>query len=206
MSIARISLFAMPAFAAAAFVGAADAKTVTYDLDSVEVNALSSDPGLVIEHDVRPLPSPFDLEDCESYTFKLFDIWTDENSVEGADKNVSPISVTLNFATPFSSGTVNGTTQGVSTGLFGSIQYGKVIWSGPVTVVLDDVVYMICLSNEIFNKGIFWGTNEGECYGATVYATIKQVSSSTNVVPTPAAAGAGLAMLAAGLFRRRNHA
>jgi MYXO-CTERM domain-containing protein len=154
------------------------------------------------------MPSPFTLEDGESMTFKAFDIWTNETSLNDDDYCEQPISATFNFSAPLSSGTVTGETDGKSDYFLFIFKYEKGVleWDCPTVVDLGCVVYEIALSDAKFNKGL-WGLSEGECYGATIYATVKQISSGDCVVaPTPTAAAAGLAMLGGLVFRRRRAA
>ena len=67
----------------------------------------------------------------------------------------------------------------------GLSEWGQVTWNGPVTVSLPgDRVFDITLSDETFNWG-FGGLNEGMMCGATISATITQVSSFTPDVGRP---------------------
>jgi MYXO-CTERM domain-containing protein len=201
--------FAFASAVALALGGAGSAHamsmSVDYVLDSVDLSYNATDPGLVVHVHQHSLPPMFTLEDGQSHTFKLFDIWTHESWVNNDDKIAKPISATLNFSSPASSGTVEGSTVGEShSAFFGLLnwQYGKLTWDGPTTVDLGNIVYQITLSDAKFNKG-FWGLDSGWCDGATVYATVSQVSS---VIPTPTAALAGLAMIAGFAARRRRAA
>jgi hypothetical protein len=57
-------------------------------------------------------------------------------------------------------------------------------WNAPVsTFTLGDRVFCVSLNDAIFNLGLF-GLSEGECYGATVKAKVKQISSTSPVPDT----------------------
>lgn len=189
------------------FSAVAEAKPVTYVLDSIDLNYNAYGSGLKIKTDTHSAPSPFTLDDGQSKTFKAFDIWTNESSLEWDDYCEQPISATFNFSSPLSSGTVTGETDGKSGYIFiFKYEKGVVQWDCPTVVDLGCVVYEIALSDAYFNKG-FGNLNAGECYGATIFATVKQISSGDcSVVPTPTAAAAGLAMLGGMVFRRRRAA
>jgi hypothetical protein len=58
----------------------------------------------------------------------------------------------------------------------GLSQWGTLTWNGPVTVAVADRTFQISLSNTDFNYG-FGGFNEGMMCGATVTATITQLTS-----------------------------
>jgi hypothetical protein len=151
-----------------------------YELSGGSVTANSSEPGLVINTSVLPsvAGTSFTLDDGNSSTFAFFDIWTDETSINPDDKLGYAISATLNFVDPLTGATVNGVTIG---GAFmqGLSQWGQVTWNGPVMVnIPGDRAFNITLSDETFNWG-FGGLNEGMMCGATVSATITQVSSTT---------------------------
>lgn len=184
----------------------AEAKSVTYVLDDINVSHHTAGNGLLISVDERPLPGAFTLDDGECFSFKAFDIWTDETDVaQGEDTVAKAINATFEFSSPLSTATVGGETDGIRIPILwfsGAIQYGAVSWAGPAIVDLGDVVYKITLGDAIFNKGLF-GLSEGECYGATITAKVEQISSTeSTVVPTPSAALAGLAMMGGMIFRR----
>ncbi|MES1956572.1 hypothetical protein, partial [Salinisphaera hydrothermalis] len=96
---------------------AANATMIT---SSYTVDANSSDPGLVIQtQDHSANPFSYDLNTGQSVTFGLFDIWTNENSLDthwlacGADCDPLPISVEFGFTSPANGqGTINGETYG----------------------------------------------------------------------------------------------
>jgi hypothetical protein len=178
----KIRNFAVPALSLlllfAAFVPGAFAVPKYYELDNGSVSAASSDPGLIINTMVKPtVPGTgFTLNDGGSFTFNFFDIWTDETTINKDDLVPCAISATINFVDPLTGATINGITVGGSW-FKGLSQWGEVTWNGPVTVSLPgDRVFNITLSNEDFNFG-FGGLNEGMMCGATVEATINQISS-----------------------------
>lgn len=188
---------------AAAFQGLM-AVPLGYDIGGASsVTANTADPGLVIGTSLNAGLSAvaFTLDDGQSSSFAFFNIWTDESSVNsGEDTTAKPISAYLDFAVPMpnSGTTVDGETYGVRTGFLGNIQYGQLVWDGPVIVTASDREFVITLSDETFNYGELWGTG---CKGATVQATVTQRSSS---VPETSATLSllGLGMLAVAGFRR----
>ena len=152
-----------------------------YEIAGATVNGNLLDPGLVINTAVSPTlaGTNFTLNDGGSTTFSLFDIWTDETTINPDDFGTRTISATLNFSDPVTGVTVNGITFGGSI-LFGVAQWGQIQWDGPTTVTLGDRVFTVSLSDEVFNWGLF-GLSAGNCWGATIEATITQISSSQAV-------------------------
>lgn len=176
------------------------------DIEDMSITANSSDPGLVVHTQFKPGVGgkEFTLFDGECKTFKLFDIWTNEKSVDRDDTAKKDITVNLSFLLPDVSPSISGDTWGVK----GIFQYGKVSWDGPLVVdVPGDRKFKITLSEEYFNKGLF-GLNEGECDGATVEIKICQISSECpddggGNIPEPASLGV-LGLGALGLMARRH--
>ena len=175
-----------------------------YEIGSASVIANTTEPGLVIDTMVKPtVPgTSFTINDGSSFTFSLFDIWTDEPTINADDKVASAISATLNFINPFTGATVNGITVGGSW-MKGLSQWGRLTWNGPVTVTIPgDRSFQISLSDATFNYG-FGGLNEGMVCGATVDATITQLTSSSNLVPSVPDGGNTAVFLGAGLVGLR---
>lgn len=149
-----------------------------YEIAGGSINGNFADPGLVIHTSLSGglTGTSFTLNDGGSSTFNFFSIWTDETTVNSDDLVAHAISATLNFSDPLTGATVNGVTFGGSI-LFGLSQWGQIQWNGPTTITLGDRVFSLSLSNEIFNPGIF-GLSDGQGCGATIEATVRQISSS----------------------------
>jgi hypothetical protein len=173
------------AAAAAAFLavlGASSGASAVSFSGSYQVNALSSDPGLVIQTQELADPLNFVLANPgDWYSVDLFKIWTDEGDVGNDDQVPAPISVDFSFSAPPSSGAVTGITVGG--GLL--FQEGRVEWDGPEIISFGNGGQLkVRLSDEDFNWGIF-GLSEGYKHGATVKAKFELISNSV-AVPLPA--------------------
>ncbi len=202
--------------AALLLVGSAtSAGAVTFSGD-FSITAQAQDPGLVVQ--VNPVSGPldFDLVEGQSKSFALFDIWTNEGTVNvGEDTVADPISVAFHFDAPpppFGA-PLDGTTDGVSLA-WGVVQYGEVSWNNPLDLTygtLGDGLLRVALSNETFNPGFFGlGTK-----GATVNVTFELVKAATEqpvgvaavaAVPVPPAFAlfvTAVASLGAGSLRAR---
>ena len=173
-----VSLFAL-LLICLGFAPAALAVPEYYELSGGTVTANSTEPGLVINTSVLPsvAGTSFTLNDGGNSTFGFFDIWTDEPSINPDDTKSFAISATLNFLNPLTGATVNGITFGGNF-MQGLSQWGQVTWNGPVTVnVPGDRAFSVSLSDETFNWG-FGALHNGMMCGATVSATVSQISSS----------------------------
>jgi hypothetical protein len=136
------------------------------------------------------------MNDGQSFTFRFFDIWTDETTVNDDDTFARPISATLNFSVPDFYAEIGGDTVGIN--FLGIIQAGQVIWDDPApTFTAGDRKFTIDLSNETFNLGLF-GLSGGQHFGASVDATVTQVSSYAPS-PTTAVPDSGSTVLLLGL-------
>jgi hypothetical protein len=191
----RYTRFALTASLLLLLASPAFATPEHYEIGSGTVTAQTTEPGLVIDTMVKStLPgTEFTIDNGQSFTFSFFDIWTNEPTINPDDTVSAPISATLNFIDPFTGATINGITVG-GTWFKGLSQWGQVTWNGPVDVTLPgDRAFQITLSDATFNYG-FGGLNEGMMCGATVDATVTQISSDSPDIGTVPDAG-GTAML-----------
>ncbi len=182
----------------------AQAALTTYDVGSGTVSALGTDPGLVIQTSVNPnLDSIiFGLDDGDSYTFDFFDIWTNETAVNPDDTLSSPITADLSFDLPGGTASVEGDTVGFYA-LY-VLQAGGLAWDGPETVTVGSTLYEVELSDETFNWG-FLSLTPGYKYGATVEATVTQLSSPSPGPAVPAPGSVLLGVFGLGLVGWRRH-
>lgn len=193
------------ALAVASFLLPAAVGAATFTADwSVDANA--SDPGLVVG--VYPGAGTFsaDLEVGESFTGKLFRIWTDETTVNADDRVATPISVSFGFTSPdIFGGVVTGETVGRS--FLGIIQHGELTWDAPLTLNFGaggSGQVTLALADAMFNTGLF-GLSDGKKWGADVYGTL---TYNVSPVPLPAALPlllGGIALIGA-VSRRRQTA
>jgi hypothetical protein len=192
----RLCFAALAAFTLLLLASSGFAVPLYYELASGSVTADTAEPGLVIGTMVKPtVPgTAFTIDNGASFTFSFFDIWTNEPTINLDDKVSSPITATLNFLDPFTGATVTGITVGGSWNK-GLSQWGELTWDGPVTVTVPgDRTFQISLSDTTFNYG-FGGLNEGMMCGATVDATITQISSQASDLGRPVPDGGKTALL-----------
>lgn len=178
---------------------------VKYTIAGGTVSGNNVDPGLVVSTLVSSdlAGTVFSLNSGESKKIDFFNIWTTETTINPDDKQKSNITATLNLSDPFWGGSFGGVTFGGST-WYGA-QSGTLTWNtGPVTVTLGALQYSIVLNDVTFNAGLFGGLTEGSKYGATVTATIKQISSTAVPDSGGTAMLLGLAFLTIAFARRRS--
>ncbi|MDB5454140.1 MAG: sorting protein [Caulobacteraceae bacterium] len=205
ISINKLALAGAMAAAVSVAAVAAPASAEVF-AGSYNVSVQSSDPGLVLHWAPIAPGLNFNLPTAGSSTsFPLFQLWTDEGSIESDDRVAKPIQVNLAFTLPsVFGGQVNGQTVGESI-LFGLIQDGRVTWSNNGDALMNFAgggQLLAHLDNAVFNKG-FFGLDEGPGDGAAIGSTFTLVKSA---VPEPATWGMmilGLGMVGMGLRLRR---
>jgi hypothetical protein len=207
----RIHL-ASAAMAAAVF--SATAASATTFAGSYTVSAHTSGSGLLIQtQDLTPGPGTgfgFDLSSLGQIAdVNLFDIWTNEASVEGDDLSPKSISITFDFTAPnpIQDGSVGGVTGAYT--FFGLVSGGYVNWAngGNQTFNFGNGGQLaVHLDNATFNSGPFLNLDEGYSERATVTAEFS-LNSLSAAVPEPATWGMmimGFGLAGAVLRRRRS--
>ena len=176
------------------------AKTFTGGFN-VSGDALSG-PGLVVNTHPSGGYGSFHLEEGESTTLHLFNIWTNERYINSGEDTV-PQGINVDFKFNGVGGTIGG--ESVGTKLFhGLFQGGSVSWDNPLELIVGRGEKLILsLSDADFNWGLF-GTNPGYYHGAKV-----KLNATYEVAPVPLPASAllllgGIAGL--GVMRRRRKA
>lgn len=175
----------------------------------------TSDPGLVVA--ATKTSGAFDILDGvltasdPSTTINLFDLYTNEGSVESDDKQPLDIQLTFTFSTPSptSGGVIDGTTVGQKI-LFGVYQQGVLTWSNGGSTDVNfgtdlSGLLTIGVNGGAFNGGYF-GLDKGKRDGLNVAATFDWVRDPTAAVPEPAAWSlmiGGFGLAGAALRRRR---
>ena len=193
----------------------ASAASATVFTGTYTESHLTADPGLVLQtNNLAPSPFTFNLTNVgDTAQQNLFQLYTNENSVELDDFANKPISVTLDFTTPdvFGGGVAGGTHGAFTiTGLFTHDEFGTVVWNnngntilnfgngGQLGVHLDDANF------NLRHDGLFDGSlTPGLAGAATITADFTLIS---NPVPEPATWAlmiGGFGMAGAALRRRR---
>lgn len=174
----------------------AEADLIDYQIGSGSVSAREIDPGLVIQHGVLGgvAGRTFSLDDGDTEEFAFFEIWTNESDVGSDDLTGYEITATLSFDAPPGSAVITGETIGIR----GWFQRGSVTWDGPAVVSTSIADFQVTLNDATFNWG-FLSLSPGACWGATVNATVEQLSSSSGSPSVPAPAAAGLVLVGLGL-------
>jgi hypothetical protein len=160
--------------------------------------------GLIIQTSLNlpATPFTFSLNDGESKSFKFFDIWTPETTVNPDDEIARAISATLSFSDPVTNATIGGITVGGSL-LWGLTQWGEVKWNNLDPLNVGGRIFRISLTDEVFNEGVF-GLKDGPYYGATVKATVEQIGTHSAVPDGGSTAMLlGLSLLGIGLVSRK---
>jgi hypothetical protein len=198
----RLSTFGLVASAYLVATGPARAAILNYTLADVNV---TGDPSLAVRSAVNPaLPYQFGLDDGQSHTFALFDIWAGAAGGGSADPSTRPFTVSLSFEGVSHAGTgrsVGGEAVGFS-GLFGVAPAGVLTWetSNPFVVSLGSISYSVTLVPKPATTflGDSADVNPGQAYGATVYATVSQFAAPSTQLVASAPEPATLVSLAIG--------
>ena len=185
----RIRIFGATAgLALALAAGAASATTFS---GSYSTSYHTKDPGLVVDVSSASGTLNFDLSQGGSTTVDLFDLYTNESSVNvGEDTTPEPIQVAFTFTEPSPSfgGDVNGSTQGNSI-LYGFVQDGSVTWSNGGNQALsfgDGGELDVHLNDATFDTS-FFGLHGGEKAGAEIQGTFTLAhASAVSAAPEPA--------------------
>jgi len=177
----------------------------TYSVDA------NNGDGLAIQtSDASSNPFIYNLMMGQSQTFALFNIYTNEGSVNSDDEIARDIFVDFAFLQPGTgTTTVSGQTEGRFGGLFTLFaQEGRVRWDGPEIFTYGmngDGQIQVALEDAIFNRGSLFGLDEGENNGAEIFATITLLQQATiSDVPEPhVLAMFGLMLVGGGFAARR---
>jgi hypothetical protein len=198
IAVVAVSLCAPSAFAI----------TEHYELgtgSSVSVN--NTDPSVTFNTAINAGVSgrSFSLDDGQSTTFSFFYIWTTQNIVEEPLNTTPgtpmPITATLDFTDPARGVSVEGLVFG---GYYVTFQggFGGVTWNGPVLVdIPGERSFEVSLNDATFGNGLLGGAVNG----ATIKATVTQISSNQRSVPDGASTAGlfGLAFLGLGALRQK---
>lgn len=162
-----------------------------------------SEPGLRMATSASSGAFSFQLDTAgQSVTFDLFDIWANENRVNGNNTRTSTLLADFTFAGIGASGTATGTTRGNN---FFFVHNASLAWGGPVQLNFGNGgILSIALNGATFSSG-FLGLSQGQANGATIQATATLVAAP---VPLPASGLVLLGALAGGgaILRRRRKA
>ena len=167
--------------------------------------------GLVINTVQNTSVLDFTLNQGQSKFYNnLFTIWTDEGAINDDDYVTEAFKVSFNFTQPLPGfgGDATGGTSGFTTGLFGRIQGGKLVWDNGGVFTLNygsggSGILTVQLTDALFNKGIFWGTTPGEKHGGYVDATFTLTQSAVPEPATWAMMITGFGLVGAAMRRRQ---
>jgi hypothetical protein len=205
------SFLKIAAVALLASVSATAANASTNFVGSYSTTSNQTDPGLVVNAGQNISVLDFTLNEGGSKFYNnLFSVYTNEGAINNDDYAVDAFQVTFNFTQPLPGfgGDATGGTSGFTTGVFGSVQGGKLVWdnggvfnlyygsgnSGILTVKLTDVV---------FNRGFLWGTSPGQKSGGNVDATFTLTQSAVPEPATWAMMITGFGLVGAAMRRRQ---
>lgn len=147
------------AAAAIALIGAASAASATTFTGNYNTTYQQTDPGLVLDADTPNGALNLNLSTLgQTTSVNLFNLYTNEASVDLDDIFSKPISVAFTLGDPSAGvGSVSGTTNGAyGLTLSGFFQDGNVVWdnNGNTTIdFADGAQLLVHLDDAIFNKG-----------------------------------------------------
>ncbi len=189
--------------AVVAVLAASSANAATF-VGSYTASVNSSDPGLVLNIQDLAGGLNFVLNNAgDSLSVNLFNLYTNEASVNPDDQVAKAASVAFNFTLPtVFTGSVPGQTDGDSF-FYGLYQQGHVTWSGPQILNFGNGGQLkVSLNDATFNSGVF-GLDKGPADGATITAKFELVSAAVPEPATWAMMIAGFGMAGAAIRRRR---
>ncbi len=205
------SFLKLAAVALLASASATAANASTNFVGGYTITSQQTDPGLVVNTHQNTSVLDFTLSEGGSTTYNnMFTVWTTEGTINDDDYATDAFKVTFNFTQPLPGfgGEATGGTSGWTSGLFGSIQGGKLVWDNGGSFDLfygsgNSGILNVQLNDVDFNKGFFWGTNDGKKFGGHVDATFTLTQSAIPEPATWAMMITGFGLVGAAMRRRQ---